>query len=57
MDKIQVLHVITRLDPGGSSTNTIETVSRTLSRLHKEEVISVDGREIVLAWIVCAGLG
>ncbi len=25
---IKVLHIITRLDPGGSSTNTIETVSR-----------------------------
>jgi glycosyltransferase involved in cell wall biosynthesis len=28
MRKIKVLHVITRLDPGGSSTNTIETVAR-----------------------------
>ncbi len=28
MDRIKVLHVITRLDPGGSSTNTIETVAR-----------------------------
>jgi len=26
--KIRVLHIITRLDPGGSSTNTIETVAR-----------------------------
>jgi glycosyltransferase involved in cell wall biosynthesis len=28
MKKIKVLHVITRLDAGGSSTNTIETVAR-----------------------------
>ncbi len=28
MNKIKVLHIITRLDPGGSSTNTIETVDR-----------------------------
>ena len=28
MKKIKVLHIITRLDPGGSSTNTIETVAR-----------------------------
>ena len=26
--KNRVLHIITRLDPGGSSTNTIETVAR-----------------------------
>jgi glycosyltransferase involved in cell wall biosynthesis len=26
--KYKILHIITRLDPGGSSTNTIETVSR-----------------------------
>ena len=26
--KLRVLHIITRLDPGGSSTNTIETVAR-----------------------------
>jgi len=28
MSKLKVLHIITRLDPGGSSTNTIETVAR-----------------------------
>jgi len=28
VDKIKVLHIITRLDPGGSSTNTIETMAR-----------------------------
>jgi glycosyltransferase involved in cell wall biosynthesis len=28
MNKIKVLHIITRLDPGGSATNTIETVDR-----------------------------
>jgi len=28
MGKIKVLHIITRLDPGGSATNTIETVAR-----------------------------
>ncbi|MBF0511767.1 MAG: glycosyltransferase family 4 protein [Candidatus Omnitrophica bacterium] len=28
MGKIKVLHIITRLDPGGSSVNTIETVAR-----------------------------
>lgn len=32
-NKIKVLHIITRLDPGGSSTNTIETVTR----LNKEK--------------------
>jgi len=28
MEKVKVLHIITRLDPGGSSTNTIETAAR-----------------------------
>ena len=28
MTRIKILHIITRLDPGGSSTNTIETVAR-----------------------------
>ncbi len=39
---------MSRMDMGNFLGLTIETVSRTLSRLHKEEVISVDGREIVL---------
>ncbi|NTV29133.1 MAG: glycosyltransferase family 4 protein [Candidatus Omnitrophica bacterium] len=28
MKRLRVLHIITRLDPGGSTTNTLETVSR-----------------------------
>jgi glycosyltransferase involved in cell wall biosynthesis len=28
LNKIRVLHIITRLDPGGSATNTLETVRR-----------------------------
>jgi CRP/FNR family transcriptional regulator len=39
---------MSRMDMGNFLGLTIETVSRTLSRLHKEDVISVDGREIVL---------
>jgi CRP/FNR family transcriptional regulator len=39
---------MSRMDMGNFLGLTIETVSRTLSRLQKEEVISVDGREIVI---------
>ena len=39
---------MSRMDIGNFLGLTIETVSRTFSRLHKEEVISVDGREIVI---------
>jgi CRP/FNR family transcriptional regulator, anaerobic regulatory protein len=39
---------MSRMDMGNFLGLTIETVSRTLSRLHKEAVISVDGREIVI---------
>jgi len=39
---------MSRMDMGNFLGLTIETVSRTLSRLHKEAVIEVDGREIVL---------
>jgi len=39
---------MSRMDMGNFLGLTIETVSRTLSRLHKEDVIGVDGREIVL---------
>jgi CRP/FNR family transcriptional regulator, anaerobic regulatory protein len=37
---------MSRMDMANFLGLTIETVSRTLSRLHKEEVINVDGREI-----------
>ena len=37
---------MSRMDIGNFLGLTIETVSRTFSRLHKEGVISVDGREI-----------
>ena len=40
--KIKILHIITRLDPGGSSTNTIETVAR-LNK-DKYEVFLISGR-------------
>ncbi|MES2606457.1 MAG: fumarate/nitrate reduction transcriptional regulator Fnr [Pseudomonadota bacterium] len=39
---------MSRMDIGNFLGLTIETVSRTLTRLHKEDVISVDGREILL---------
>jgi CRP/FNR family transcriptional regulator len=39
---------MSRMDMGNFLGLTIETVSRTLSRLQKDEVISVDGREIVI---------
>lgn len=39
---------MSRMDIGNFLGLTIETVSRTLSRLDREGVISVDGREIVL---------
>lgn len=39
---------MSRMDIGNFLGLTIETVSRTFSRLAKEEVISVDGREIVI---------
>ncbi|HTQ98802.1 MAG TPA: fumarate/nitrate reduction transcriptional regulator Fnr [Candidatus Acidoferrum sp.] len=39
---------MSRMDMGNFLGLTIETVSRTLSRLHKDDVIGVDGREIVI---------
>jgi CRP/FNR family transcriptional regulator len=39
---------MSRMDMGNFLGITIETVSRTLSRLQKDEIISVDGREIVI---------
>ena len=39
---------MSRLDMGNFLGLTIETVSRTLSRLQKDDVIGVDGREIVI---------
>ena len=39
---------MSRLDIGNYLGLTIETVSRTFSRLHKEHVLSVDGREVVI---------
>lgn len=39
---------MSRMDIGNFLGLTIETVSRTLSRLQKEDVISVNGREIVI---------
>jgi len=39
---------MSRMDIGNYLGLTIETVSRTLSRLHREQVIQVDGREIVI---------
>jgi CRP/FNR family transcriptional regulator len=39
---------MSRMDIGNFLGLTIETVSRTFSRLAKEEVISVDGREVVI---------
>ena len=44
MDKIKVLHIITRLDPGGSSTNTIETAAR-LDR-GRFDVFLISGRTV-----------
>lgn len=40
MDKIKVLHIITRLDHGGSSTNTIETVYRLNKEKYQTDLIS-----------------
>ncbi|MDC0598930.1 helix-turn-helix domain-containing protein, partial [Gammaproteobacteria bacterium] len=37
-----------RMDIGNFLGLTIETVSRTFSRLQKDGIISVDGREIVI---------
>lgn len=39
---------MSRMDIGNFLGLTIETVSRTFSRLAKEEVLSVDGREVVI---------
>src|SRR5690606_29692994 len=39
---------MSRMDIGNYLGLTIETVSRTLSRLHREQIIQVDGREIVI---------
>jgi CRP/FNR family transcriptional regulator len=39
---------MSRMDIGNFLGLTIETVSRTFSRLHKEDIISVDGREVVI---------
>ncbi len=39
---------MSRIDIGNFLGLTIETVSRTFSRLHKEDIINVDGREIVI---------
>jgi CRP/FNR family transcriptional regulator len=39
---------MSRMDIGNFLGLTIETVSRTLSRLHKDGIISVSGREVVL---------
>lgn len=39
---------MSRMDIGNFLGLTIETVSRTFSRLHKEGVIDVDGREVVI---------
>jgi CRP/FNR family transcriptional regulator len=39
---------MSRMDIGNFLGLTIETVSRTFSRLQKEEIISVDGREVVI---------
>lgn len=39
---------MSRMDIGNFLGLTIETVSRTFSRLAKEDVISVDGREVVI---------
>jgi CRP/FNR family transcriptional regulator, anaerobic regulatory protein len=39
---------MSRMDIGNFLGLTIETVSRTFSRLHKEGVIEVDGREVVI---------
>jgi len=38
--KTKVLHIITRLDPGGSSTNTLETVARLDSNKYETFLIS-----------------
>jgi glycosyltransferase involved in cell wall biosynthesis len=42
--RIKVTHIITRLDPGGSSTNTVETVSR-LDR-KRYDVLLIYGRTL-----------
>jgi CRP/FNR family transcriptional regulator len=39
---------MSRMDIGNYLGLTIETVSRTFSRLHKENILSVDGREVVI---------
>jgi len=39
---------MSRMDIGNFLGLTIETVSRTFSRLNKEGIISVEGREIVI---------
>lgn len=39
---------MSRMDIGNFLGLTIETVSRTFSRLQKEEIIKVDGREVLI---------
>ena len=39
---------MSRMDIGNYLGLTIETVSRTFSRLHKENILNVDGREVVI---------
>ena len=39
---------MSRMDIGNFLGLTIETVSRTFSRLQKEKIIEVDGREVLI---------
>ena len=52
--KTRVLHIITRLDPGGSSTNTMETAARLNPEKYEVNLISgctndTDGK--IQAWL------
>ncbi len=40
LKKIKVLHIITRLDPGGSTTNTLETVARLDRSVYEVDLVA-----------------
>ena len=52
--RLTILHIITRLDPGGSSTNTIETVARLDKNRFEATLISgrtIDPEQKIENWL------